>query len=43
VSPEVSADRHVTFRILAPNAQAIRLNASDIPGLGQTGVLKKAE
>lgn len=43
VSPEVSADRQVTFRILAPNAQAIRLNASDIPGLGPKGILTKAD
>lgn len=41
VSPEVSADRRITFRIYAPNAQAIRINAGDIPGLGQTGVLTK--
>jgi enterochelin esterase family protein len=31
ISPEVKADRHVTFRILAPKAQAIQLNAGDIP------------
>jgi enterochelin esterase-like enzyme len=41
VSPEVSSDQRITFRIFAPNAQAIRLNAGDIPGLGQTGVLTK--
>jgi enterochelin esterase-like enzyme len=35
VSPEVSADRHVTFRILAPKAEAVRLAAGDIPGNGQ--------
>lgn len=32
VSPEVSADRRVTFRLLAPKAEAVRLVASDIPG-----------
>jgi enterochelin esterase family protein len=39
VSPEVSADRKIVFRILAPQAQAVRLNASDIPGVpfGQGG------
>src|SRR5260370_32055927 len=31
-SPEVSADRHVTFRILAPKAEAVRLNGSVMPG-----------
>lgn len=41
ISPEVSADRRITFRIYAPQAQAIRVNAGDIPGLGQTGVLTK--
>jgi enterochelin esterase-like enzyme len=30
VSPEVLADHRVTIRILAPNAQAVTLNASDI-------------
>jgi enterochelin esterase family protein len=33
VSPEVTADRRIVFRILAPQAQAVRLNASDIPGV----------
>lgn len=43
VSPEVSADGHVTFRLFAPQAQNVRLAASDIRGLGQTGVFKKQE
>ena len=43
VSPEVGADRRITFRLLAPRAQAVRVNAGDIPGLGQTGVMIKAE
>ena len=34
VSPEVSADRKITVRIYAPQAQSVRLNASDIPGVG---------
>ena len=33
VSPEVAADGHITFRIYAPNAKAIRLSAGDIPGM----------
>ena len=33
VSPEVAADGRVTFRIHAPNAQAVRLSAGDIVGL----------
>src|SRR5437870_411344 len=41
VSPEVSADRRVTFRILAPKAEAVRLSGSDIPGNGQGAEMKK--
>src|SRR5438128_9490585 len=43
ISPEVSSDRHITFRLAAPQAQAVRLAAGDIPGLGQSGVLTKGE
>ena len=35
-SPELLADRRITFRILAPQAQAVRLSAGDIQGLGRT-------
>jgi len=41
VSPEVSADRHVTFRILAPKAEAVRLTGGDIPGNGQGAEMTK--
>ena len=41
-SPELQADRRITFRIFAPQAQAVRLAAGDIPGLGQTAQLTKA-
>ena len=41
VSPEVSADRRVTFRVLAPKAEAVRLSGSDIPGNGQGAEMKK--
>ena len=37
VSPEVGADGRVTFRIHAPNAQAVRLSAGDIVGLTPDG------
>ena len=43
VSPEIGAEGRVTFRIYAPNAQAIRLAAGDIPGVGQTTQLTKGE
>jgi enterochelin esterase family protein len=39
---EVSADGHITFRILAPNAQNVRVNAGDIPGIGGGLVLTKS-
>jgi enterochelin esterase family protein len=42
-SPELLPDRRITFRILAPQAQAIRLAAGDIPGVGQTTQLTKGE
>jgi enterochelin esterase-like enzyme len=34
VSPEISADRKITFRILAPKAETVRLGGTDIPGFG---------
>src|SRR6187551_3022079 len=38
VSPEVKAERQVTFRILAPNAQKVELRTpGDIPGIGGRG------
>ena len=43
MSPEVSADRRITFRINAPQARTVRVSGSDIPGLGQNGVMTKAE
>jgi len=39
ISPEVRPDRHVTFRLLAPNAQKVELRSpGDIPGVGGRGV-----
>ena len=32
-SPEVLPDRRITFRILAPNAQSVRVTGGDIPAL----------
>jgi enterochelin esterase-like enzyme len=43
VSPEVAGDRRITFRVYAPQAQAVRLAAGDIPGVGQTTQLAKGE
>ena len=33
VSPEVSPDRRITVRLYAPKAEAVRLDASDAPGV----------
>ncbi len=41
VSPEVAADRQVTFRILAPKAEEVRLSGSDIPGVGRGAEMTK--
>lgn len=43
ISPEVTADRHITFRILAPKAELVKLNGGDIQGLDQNaGMVKNA-
>ena len=41
VSPEIQPDQRVAFRIYAPQARAIRLTASDIPGVGRDTQLVK--
>jgi len=39
ISPEVAADRRVTFRVLAPTAETVELRSpGDIPGVGGRGV-----
>jgi enterochelin esterase family protein len=43
VSPEVSPERKITFRIHAPKADAVRLSGSDIPGLGPGAEMTKGE
>jgi enterochelin esterase-like enzyme len=35
ISPEVLPDRRITFRILAPKAESVRVSAGDIPNLNQ--------
>jgi enterochelin esterase family protein len=41
VSPEVAADRRVTFRVSAPNAETVRLSGTDIPGVGRGADMTK--
>ncbi|HYO80063.1 MAG TPA: esterase, partial [Bryobacteraceae bacterium] len=44
VSPEVAADRKVTFRLHAPTAESVNLMGSDIPNNGKgTAMTKGAE
>src|SRR4051794_27722047 len=43
VSPEVAADRTVTFRLRAPSATAVRLEGGDMPGLGRGAALTKGD
>jgi enterochelin esterase family protein len=41
VSPEVSSDRQITFRILAPDAQNVRLGGTDVPVTSQNAEMTK--
>ncbi len=37
----IHPDRHITFRILAPKAESVRLKSNDIPGGGQASGMTK--
>jgi len=41
VSPEISPERKMTFRILAPKAETVRLNGGDLQKLGDTTKMTK--
>jgi enterochelin esterase-like enzyme len=41
VSPEVSADRKITFRLLAPQAESVKLSGSDLPENGKGTAMVK--
>jgi enterochelin esterase family protein len=43
VSPEVSAEKKITFHVHAPKAEAVRLVGSDIPSNGQDAAMKKGD
>ena len=43
VSPEVSTEKKITFRVHAPKAEKVTLSSSDLPGIGRGVELKKAE
>jgi enterochelin esterase-like enzyme len=43
MSPEVKADRHVTFRVHAPRAEAVSVFSSDLPGGFRPQPLKKGD
>jgi len=42
-SVDIAADRKVTFKVYAPQAQAVRVGGSDIPGNGRGAPMTKAE
>lgn len=42
-SPEVTAEKKITFRVLAPKAAEVKLSAGDIPGTNPPPELKKGE
>jgi enterochelin esterase-like enzyme len=43
ISPEVSAERKITFRVHAPKAEKVTLSSSDLPGIGRGLEMKKGE
>src|SRR5499427_11083906 len=43
LSPEIQPDRRVTFRVLAPQAQSVKLTGTDIPGNIPPASLTKGE
>jgi enterochelin esterase-like enzyme len=43
VSPEVSPERKITFRVHAPKAQGVRLGSSDLPGMGSAAEMKQGD
>lgn len=43
VSPEISAEKTITFRLEAPQAQAVKVIGGDIPGNGPGAEMKKNE
>ncbi len=43
VSPELDADRNVTFRIRAPKAAEVKVTGGDLPAVGQGKAMAKGE
>jgi enterochelin esterase family protein len=41
ISPEVSPERKIIFRLQAPSADKVRLSAGDVPGVGQGAEMTK--
>src|SRR5690349_9719495 len=41
VSPEISADRKITFRVQAAKAEKVQLGPGDLQGLGQGPEMRK--
>ncbi len=43
VSPEVQSDRHIVFRIVAPQIETVKVSGGDIPGNGPGTPMTKGE
>ncbi|HZF38690.1 MAG TPA: alpha/beta hydrolase-fold protein, partial [Blastocatellia bacterium] len=43
ISPEISADQQITFRLIAPQAESVKLTGSDIPGMGAGKPMTKGD
>ncbi|MFO0957643.1 MAG: alpha/beta hydrolase-fold protein [Isosphaeraceae bacterium] len=43
VSPEVTGERQVVFRLYAPKAESVRVSAGDVPNIGPASEMKKGE
>ena len=43
ISPEVSAEKKITFRVHAPKAEKVMFSSSDLPGVGRGIDMKKAD
>src|SRR5216684_786632 len=43
ISPEVTTEKKITFRIHAPKSNVVRLSGSDVPGVGMGVSMKKGD
>lgn len=43
ISPDITPEKKITFRLLAPKAAEVKVSIGDLPGTGQGVVLKKGD